>query len=47
MRILKLLRDIILIIIMLPMVLIGAASIILIGMVHFTKWYIKRLKTKI
>ncbi len=44
MRYLRFIKDIILSILMIPFVLIGLILLIVIGVVYFIVWYIKRLK---
>jgi hypothetical protein len=43
----KLVKDIILSIIMIPFALIGLGLFIIFGMVHFTMWWIRRLKKRL
>lgn len=43
----KLIKDIILTILMIPFALIGIGLVIGIGMIHFTMWWVRRLKIKI
>jgi ABC-type spermidine/putrescine transport system permease subunit II len=42
----KLIKDIILTIIMIPFILLGVGLFILFGVIHFTMWWWKRFKTK-
>jgi predicted membrane protein len=42
----KLVKDILLTIIMIPFILLGLGLTILFGVVHFTMWWYRRLKTK-